>query len=75
MNPFVSRSILTLFAYTATTNITVSMSIVSTCIPTASFNNPASTSPCTSVAAGRKRRSFGENVEQLEAIHPSQVEE
>jgi hypothetical protein len=76
MNPFVSRSILTLFAYTATTNITVSMSVVSTCIPVASFSTSTATgTACTAAAAGRKRRSFWEDVEELESIHPSQVQE
>ena len=73
--PNFSRKFITIYAYSSTVNTTVTMAVVSTCIPTASFNAPVSTSPCTSVpAGGRKRRSFWD-AEDLEAIQPSNVEE
>ena len=73
--PNFSSRIITLFAYTTTVNSTMTMSVVSTCIPTGSFISPASSLPCTSVAAGRKKRSFGEDGEEFEGIYPSQVQE
>jgi hypothetical protein len=73
--PNFSRKFITIYAYSSTVNTTVTMSVVSTCIPTASFNAPAATAPCNSVEAVRKRRSFGENNEEFEGIYPSNVEE
>ena len=69
--PNFSRKFITIYAYSSTVNTTVTMAVVSTCIPTASLTAPGSTAPC---AVGRKRRSFWD-AEDLEAIQPSNVEE
>jgi hypothetical protein len=70
--PSFSRKFITIYAYSSTVNTTVTMSVISTCIPTPSFSNTGSTLPCT--AAGRKRRSFWD-AENIEEIQPSNVEE
>ena len=71
--PSYSKVITTLYAFTATINSTLTMSVVSTCIPLASFGNTASTANC--AQAGRKRRAIWDDSDHLEDIAPSKVEE